>query len=149
AGEDEEPTDPEEPTEPEEPMEPEEPTEPEDPEATGPELTIESERIAVQDFVANGNSGKDRGVLRRVEGLEVGQEVNFEITSQGRNCSEEHTVIASGGGIAEWLVTRDNSISNGPPMGTYEVEATYGADKVLEGAFEVVPNLKNSSNGSN
>src|SRR5690625_4359603 len=67
----------------------EEPTEPEETESN---LTIETERIAVQDFVANGNSGKDRGVLLRVDGLEVGEEVVFEITPQGRNGSAEHTV---------------------------------------------------------
>ena len=99
--------------------------------------------------MANGNSGKDRAVLLRVSGLEVAQEVTFEISRQGRNGSAEHTVIASGGGIAELLVTRDNSISNGLPMGTYEVEVSYGADEVLDGFFEVVPNLKNSGNGSN
>ena len=138
-----------EPTDPEQPTDPEEPTDPEDPEVTEPELTIESERIAVQDFVANGNSGTDRGVLLRVSGLEVAQEVTFEVTRHGRNGSAEHTVPTNDEGVAEWRVTRDNSISNGPPMGTYEVQAIYGADEVLRGSFEVVPNLKDSNDGSN
>jgi hypothetical protein len=141
--------DAEEPIDPEEPTDPEEPSEPEDPEVTEPELTIESERIAVQDFVANSNSGKDRGVMVRVDGLDAGQEVTFEVSRQGRKGSAEHTVTADGEGVAEWRVTRDNSISNGPPLGIYEIQATYGENdnEVLNDSFDVVPNLGHRGNG--
>lgn len=131
----------------EEPTDPE-PNDPEDPEITEPELTIESEPIAVQNFVANPNSGKDVGVMLRVDGLDSNQEVTFEVTRQGRNGSAEHTATANGECVAEWRVTRDNSISNGPPLGTYDVQAIYGEnDEVLNDSFDVVPSLKHQGNG--
>ena len=115
-----------------------------------PALTIDPERIELDDFIGEPEDGA--GVTHTVEGLEPGTEISYVITGPEYVNDYESTATAEADGVASFVIHGYDVTNPAVYLGEYNTVVTYVDDEdetqTLTGSFTVVDGDDDSTGGT-